>query len=276
MNKALIDLLRCPVCGADGTADEHQTCFRCTGARTHCFDFSRSGYLNLAGPHAGAGDLKAAVRARSLFLESGYYAPLSDAINALLDDYRVNTVLDAGCGEGYYTNRAAQNRLALGVDLSTVGIDHAAKTAKRLQNGAGFTVASLFKLPVADQSFDAIINLFAPCAEDEFLRVLKPDGYMILVAAGEKHLFGLKNVLYDNPYSNLGRADLPQKAELVQTKKVCYEIEVEGQDKIDALFSMTPYYWRTSERDKAKLTDLQTLKTEVDFDIFVYQRGPNR
>ena len=42
---------------------------------------------------------------------------------------------------------------------------------------------------------------------------------------------------------------------------------------IDALFSMTPYYWRTSEKDRAKLDALEQLTTELDFDIFVFRKG---
>jgi 23S rRNA (guanine745-N1)-methyltransferase len=161
----------------------------------------------------------------------------------------------------------------LRIDLSSAGIDHAAKIAKRLGNGAGFVVASLFTMPVADASMDAVTNIFAPCAEDEFCRVLKNGGYLIVVAAGERHLLGLKRVLYENPYYNPERADLPQKMTLVSKENLTYEIEVDGQDAIDALFSMTPYYWRTSEKDKAKLASLQSLKTEVDFDIYLYRKG---
>lgn len=273
MKKSVTDLLRCPVCGTSGTESENQKSFFCTGVRKHCFDFSKSGYLNLAGPHGGAGDLKSAIRARSLFLESGYYEPLSASINAILSKLGVSSVLDAGCGEGYYTNRMTSAAdTVMGIDLSTAGIDHAAKDAKKANNGAGFAVASLFHLPIADSSLDAITSLFAPCAEEEFLRVLKPDGYLILVGAGERHLFGLKRVLYDDPYINTGRADLPKSMYKADQKKLTYEITVEGREAIDALFSMTPYYWRTSEHDRAKLESLDTLKTTVDFDIYIYQK----
>lgn len=273
MKPLITTLLRCPVCGCDGVPSEDGKIFRCTGKKTHCFDFSKSGYLNLAGPHGGAGDLKSAVRARSLFLESGYYEKLSDAVNQILSDIRASRVLDAGCGEGYYSNRMAQKRIVLGVDLSTVGIDHASKYARRDDLDAGFVVASLFQLPVADASFDAVTNLFAPCAEEEFLRVLRAGGYLILVSAGEKHLFGLKKVLYENPYENQERADLPQNMELISKQQLTYEINVEGRDRIDALFSMTPYFWRTSEQDKAKLQSLDILNTEVDFTIYLYRKG---
>lgn len=273
MNPLHISLLSCPICGADCTCTEDGRVLKCLGARTHCYDFSKSGYVNLSGPHGGAGDLKAAVRARSTFLDAGYYEPLANEICKILKEHGAATVLDAGCGEGYYTNGMAKDCAVIGADLSVAGIDHAAKTEKREQNNASYIVASLFTLPIKEKSLDAITNLFAPCAEDEFLRVLKDDGIVVLVAAGERHLFGLKQAIYENPYSNLGRADLPQKMELVEKRRLTYEIEITGTQMIEALFSMTPYYWRTSEQDKAKLSALEALKTEVDFDIFLYRKG---
>lgn len=275
MTPDILRILRCPVCGAPLSADleEGKTC-RCAGARTHCFDFARSGYLHLGGPHAGDGDNKAAVQARRAFLDAGYYQPLSEAINQILDEYSCRTVVDAGCGEGYYTNRMAGSvRDVLGIDLSRAGIDYAARRAKQQQTRAGFAVASLFEMPIASASVDAVVNVFAPCAEEEFLRVLKPNGVFVLVGAGERHLMGLKKAIYQNPYENAGRADLPKGMTLIEKKELRYEAVVEGREMIDALFSMTPYYWRTSEKDRAKLNVLDRLVTELDFDIFVFRKG---
>ena len=36
---------------------------------------------------------------------------------------------------------------------------------------------------------------------------------------------------------------------------------------------MTPYYWRTSEADKEKLLGVESLKTEVEFEIYVYKKS---
>lgn len=218
------------------------------------------------------GDGKAAIRARSAFLSAGYYQPLCDRIDRILMDLGAKTVLDAGCGEGYYTNRIARGRRVLGVDLSRDGIDHAAKEARRLASGAGFAVCSLFELPVANNSFDAVTNLFAPCAEAEFTRVLRPGGTLIVVGAGALHLMGLKQVLYEAPRTNPGRADLPQVLTLERRERLTGEMTVEGAEAIDALFSMTPYYWRTAERDRAKLSGLSSLCTAYDFDIFLYRK----
>lgn len=271
MNQTVLEFLKCPVCGAPLNRDE-KVC-RCTGAKVHCFDFAKSGYLNLSGPRGGEGDLKDAVRARRLFLDAGYYQPLCDRVDALLTDCGVTSFLDAGCGEGYYTNRLAMHRDGVGIDLSRAGIEVASKRAKAQESRAGFAVASLFSMPVADGAVDGVVNLFAPCAEQEFLRVLKPGGVLLLVGAGERHLMGLKQVLYDDPYLNPGRADLPKSMEQISSERLTYTVTVEGQEQIEALFSMTPYYWRTSEADHAKLKGLERLTTEVDFDILLFRKG---
>ncbi len=271
LNATILEALRCPICKAELHVVGDKSC-KCAGSRSHCFDFSKSGYLNLGGAHAGEGDSKAAVLARRAFLDAGYYQALSDRIDALLLESAAKFVLDAGSGEGYYTNRLAHNRDMLGVDLSRDGVDYAARRAKQTQTRAGFAVASLFELPVKDESVDAVINLFAPCAEAEFLRVLKKGGILILVGAGEHHLMGLKRVIYENPYLNQMRADLPVQMQPIGRERIRQEITVAGREMIDALFSMTPYYWRTSPQDKQKLQSVDTLTTEVDFDIFIYRK----
>ncbi len=273
MNQRVISLLKCPVCGAGMQADADGRVIRCCGARTHCYDVARSGYLNLTSPADGVGDGKEAIRARTRFLGSGYYAPLCDTVNGLLCELGAATVLDAGCGEGYYTNRMDTGGTVVGVDLSRDGIDVAAKYAKQNGTHAAFFVGNLFKLPVLEGTIDAVTNLFAPCAEAEFSRVLRQNGSLLLVGAGERHLLGLKERLYDTPYLNPGRADLPLHMRLVKERRLSYEITVEGQEMIDALFSMTPYYWRTSESDRKRLKDLDVLSTEVDFNIYVFEKG---
>lgn len=272
MNQRVRAILKCPVCGERMQTDTDGRVVRCLGARTHCYDVARSGYLNFTSPGDGVGDGKAAVRARTQFLGGGYYEPLSDAVNAILDELNAATVVDAGCGEGYYTNRMAQGRTVLGVDLSRDGIDSAAKSAKRNGTDASFFVGSLFKLPVREGSIDVVTNLFAPCAETEFLRALRVGGYLVLVGVGERHLLGLKERIYDNAYLNPGRADLPTKMKLTDERRLSYEIEVCGQPMIQALFSMTPYYWRTCESDRNRLLGLEALTTTVDFNIYVFKK----
>lgn len=269
--------LICPVCKADMGLTDDKKSFVCAGdGKRHCFDLAKSGYLNLALSHGAGGDSKEAVRARTSFLEAGYYEGISDAVNELISKYAPSLAVDAGCGEGYYTNRAAKYAPEcdfVGFDLSKHGAEYAAKSASReAVDNAFYAVSSIYTMPLGDGSADMILNIFAPCAEDEFSRVLKDGGYLVLVGAGERHLFGLKSVLYDEPYLNATREDLPKSLEFVEKRKVSYTVTVKGNDNIQNLFSMTPYYFRTSLEDKKKLDGLDELTTEVDVDIFVYKK----
>ena len=183
-------------------------------------------------------------------------------------------IVDAGCGEGYYSCRISDEGYnVLGFDLSKDAVNSGAKRAKREKNdNTFFGVASVYSLPLKDSSADALVNIFAPCAEEEYLRVLKNDGVFAFVYAGEKHLMGLKRALYDIVYENEERADLPKRMELLNRRRVLYEITLEGNAQIQNLFSMTPYYWRTSLEDKKKLCGLDKLTTDVDMIIEIYKK----
>ena len=72
----------------------------------HSFDVARSGYVNLLlSQQTGRkhqGDEKRMVKARSAFLERGYYDPMRQELikQGLAAARQGMTVLDAGCGEG--------------------------------------------------------------------------------------------------------------------------------------------------------------------------------
>ena len=270
--KSLIDILKCPVCGAQ-MAREGNALF-CAGARRHCYDISAAGHVNLAGAkQAGGGDDSALIRARTAFLGKGHYAPIAERVCRILEQIcKGGTVLDAGCGEGYYAAQMARAGFSvLGVDLSKRGVMHAAKNAGRAGLDALFAVAGIFTLPVADESVDAVVSLFAPVCEEEFLRVLKPGGVLILVGAGPAHLFSLKRVLYDTPYENEARADQPRGMTLLQKDRVRYTFAADNATLQD-LFAMTPYFYRTSKEGTERLAATPSLDVDVDVEVAVYQK----
>ena len=84
-------------------------------------------------------------------------------------------------------------------------------------------------------------------------------------ANGENHLFELKEKIYDKPYKNDEK--LPETKELIlkATHKVKEKITLNSKEDIESLFMMTPYYYRTSEKDKDKLNGLDTLEVTVEF-----------
>ena len=267
-------ILICPVCKSELERDEKS--YFCLGQKRHCYDISSAGHTNLCPGKSTGGDDKKAVRSRTDFLNLGYYQPISEKICEVLNDLSADSVvIDAGCGEGYYSNRLAQSTGALvyGFDLSKEAIISASKSAKRqgIAN-ASFFVGGIYNLPVCDGGADVITNIFAPCAENEFLRALKDGGRLVAVTAGRDHLYGLKAAIYDEVYINEARADMPKEMVLEQSHSVKYEIEINDAQTIQNLFSMTPYSYRTSEKDLQKLMALTSLKTIVDVDIFVYRK----
>lgn len=267
------DLLKCPLCG--GVVAREGNSLFCDGARRHCFDFSSTGYVNLTSARAsGGGDDATLIAARTAFLSSGAYAPIADAVCGLLTKYAPEgTVVDAGCGEGYYTLKMAEAGFCtLGFDLSKNGIKHAAKGARAANAGAFFAVSGIFDLPLRDASVDAVVSLFAPVAEQEFLRVLKPGGILLLAGAGADHLLDLKRVLYDTPYQNKPRADLPQSMQLLEEQHLRFTMEL-TQEGLQALFAMTPYYYRTPRAGKEKLDALASLAVGAEVDFSVWQKN---
>ncbi len=273
---AIVDkILRCPVCSADMYVSENRKSAYCRGERRHCFDFSSDGYLGLS--LCGGGDSKAAVRARKDFLGGGYYSGAADAICRTLAEYVSDapSIIDAGCGEGYYTSRIADmSSCAVGFDLSKFACAYGAKSAaKEGRNNLLYATASVFELPVKNDSADCVVNIFAPCAEEEFSRIIKRGGILAVVGAGENHLMGLKRVLYDTTYQNRERADLPCRMKRIDRAIFSDKIRVEGHENIMNLFAMTPYYWRTGEDDRAKLEKAETIETEIEFEINVYKNS---
>ncbi len=286
---SLVERLVCPVCGSPLRVSAGGGTLLCAGdggqGRTHCFDGSAAGYVPLAPRHSGGGDSKEAVRARTAFLSAGYYAPAAEAIARTVCDCTPQGchVLDAGCGEGYYSSRMAADGFAvMGVDLSKFAVEAAAKAARAIRIRVGqampttlYAVGSVFELPVRDGSFDTVTNIFAPCAPAEYARVLAPGGYLIVAGAGERHLLGLKEILYDDPYLNEPRRDLPIEGDglvLREVRHARFTVTVEKREHIAALFSMTPYYWRTPRGSRDRLDALECLQTEVAFDLYVYQK----
>jgi 23S rRNA (guanine745-N1)-methyltransferase len=279
MNPSL--LIKCPVCGASLQADESGRSFRCCGVRkSHCFDIAAGGYVNLISGHASGGDSKEAVRARTAFLEKDHYATIGDAVIEILREVgninESSLVVDAGCGDGYYLNRALRTLgcRGLGFDLSKFAVDHAAKSARRggLSEKSFYAVSSVFELPLADACADAVINLFAPCVEAEYCRVLKPGGALVVVGAGEEHLYELKKAVYDEVYLNDTRADLPNNMELIERRRVDFTVSLTTPEEIESLFSMTPYYYRTSKEGVARLAATPSLAVDVDAEILIYRK----
>ena len=167
-------------------------------ANNHSFDVARSGYLNLLQPQdrrsKNPGDTPEAVAARRRFLERGFGDPLVEAIVRALPMREGESLLDAGCGEGHHTEaiRRAYGVEACGVDISVPAIELAAKRYPECQ----WVVANADRfLPYADGSFNAVTSITARLSVDEFARVLKPEGTLLVAIPGADDLVELREAV---------------------------------------------------------------------------------
>lgn len=253
----------CPVCKSKMFNLENS--LRCLLG--HSFDKAKEGYVNLLLKNASGkrhGDDKLMVEARKSFLDKGYYLRLRERIGAILGSD--NLVLDSGCGEGYYTSYFAENNTLLGIDISKDAVKAAAKRNKK----ATFAVASIAQIPLSDASVDAVVNIFAPDSQKEFLRILKRGGRLITAQPMENHLFELKQAIYENPYKNPPLNPQKDGFKINSVNEVKYKINLETAEDIEALFKMTPYYYKTSAADQQKLKTLNSLTVSLEFVITEY------
>ena len=272
-----MSLFVCPICGA--ALEREPGRYRCPAG--HSYDVARSGYVHLLPANRMhskmPGDDKGMAAARAAFLSKDYYAPLRDALCSIALERTgpAPRVLDTGCGEGYYTSavyRALRDagkapRMA-GTDISKAILRRAAKREKDVE----FAVASSYHLSVADGAVDLLVNCFSPLAIEEFRRVLSPGGAFVYVVPSEKHLWELKQVLYDRPYENgVKREDYPGFRWL-EAVPLRYSVHLDRSEDVMALFGMTPYAWKTPRAGVARLKALTELDTEIGFDIHVYER----
>ncbi len=267
----------CPVCG--GTLQYVSKSLQCEN--NHNFDIAKSGYVNLLLSQKSSakhhGDDRLMVRSRCDFLEKGYYSHLLGAVcEAVEKNVRDGcAILDAGCGECYYSaniyERLLSNKINctfLGADISKDALALGAKRNRNLK----LAVASVSCLPVADNSCDMVLSIFAPLAEREFFRILKAGGKLIRVIPLEKHLWSLKKAVYDSPYENGSESTDIEGFKLNDFQKVCKSIHLSCNEDIINLFRMTPYYYKTGADDQQKLQNFDSLDTETEFGILTYEK----
>ncbi|MFG2631742.1 putative RNA methyltransferase [Streptomyces sp. NPDC048473] len=226
-----LDLLRCPTCRTrlhpDGGA------LRCPAG--HTFDIARHGYVSLlTGSRATSGDDAAMARARDRFLSTGRYGPILQAVAHLAAGAapEQGTVVDVGCGTGYYLAGVLDQlpgARGLGLDTSVRALRSAARAHKR---AAAATWDVFRPFPLADGVADVVLDVFAPRNPAEFHRVLRPTGRLVVVRPTGRHLDELRGQV-----SAMVTIDPFKEQRLHQALDPCFEAA--ATEQIEYLTSLT-------------------------------------
>lgn len=266
----------CPIC----KLDMHQTTGGCTCANGHNFDKSKEGYFNLLlssnKNSKDPGDNKEMVHARNDFLSLNTYEPLAVSIANIINEYSKEpiTILDAGVGTGYYINKISSIRTnkkdtLLGIDISKSAVKIAAKHNKSVE----CVVGSVFDLPYKDNSIDVITCIFSPYAMDEYERILKDTGILIIASPKESHLIELRKLLYKDVREVENSMPI-KNFSILKKEEVTYSFELSSKQDISNILTMTPYVYRAPKESVEKVRQLDRLALTASFDITVLKK-PN-
>ena len=257
-------VLVCPVCGGGLGLTAAGRSLACSAG--HSFDIARQGYVNLYRGKPVNEYSKESFRQRQQILEKGMYSHILEEICSFLQAVcgagRPRLLLDAGCGEGYYTREIAA-RLGgcgldfYGVDLSRDSVQLAASTANQAGGAASaikWLVADIGHLPVRDGSVDFLLDIFTSAIYEEFQRILSPDGYLIKVIPGEGHVKELREAassqLHHKDYKERkGTAVFSEHFETILNKTVSQTFAVTPEER-DVFIHMTPLLFHV---DKTKV-----------------------
>ncbi|KAF7786303.1 23S rRNA (guanine745-N1)-methyltransferase [Pseudoalteromonas rubra] len=262
---------RCPICSAPLT--EQDKTLRCE--HNHQFDVAKEGYVNLLPVQfkksRQPGDNLDMVQARRNFFATEHYQFLQTHLAHTIATLANESVIDLGCGEGFYTQAIANTLPAtsqvFGVDISKPAIRYAAKRYPQVR----FSVASIKDTPFVEHQADVLLSVFAPVFADEMARLLKPEGQLLVVSPGPKHLYELKTHIYDKvrlhdaPDCPKGFTEVAQE-HLEQTHKV-------ATDVIKHLIKMTPFAWKFKESHYQALDQASHHEVTFSFLITRYQKS---
>ena len=270
MTEETIALLRCPLCrGALTRSGGSLVC-----GKRHCFDVARQGHVNLVPAQRESFYRRELFESRAAVFAAGVFAPVVCAIGETIDrlvQAERPVLVDAGCGEGYYTKSVCPDRAMtrIGFDLSK----EAVKLAARGQSGASFLVADLANIPLGDGCADVLLDVFTPANYAEFTRVLKPGGVLIKLWPRSGYLCQLRGAArgllrHDTYYDSRVAEYLDAHARMLERRTITYTLPVDAA-LAEHLARMTPML---ADVDLSAL-DLSGV-TEITIDMNLYAGTP--
>ncbi|HEV6595160.1 TPA: methyltransferase domain-containing protein [Streptococcus pneumoniae] len=257
----------CPICQENLTLLE--TNFKC--CNRHSFDLAKFGYVNLAPQIKQSANYdKENFQNRQQILEAGFYQAILDAVSDLLASSKTTTtILDIGCGEGFYSRKLQEShseKTFYAFDISKDSVQIAAKSEPNW--AVNWFVGDLARLPIKDANMDILLDIFSPANYGEFRRALSKDGILIKVIPTENHLKEIRQRVQDQltnkEYSNQDIKEHFQEHFTILSSQTASLTKTITAEQLQALLSMTPLLFHVdqSKIDWSQLTEI-TIEAEI-------------
>ena len=257
----------CPICRENLTLLESS--LKCNNL--HSFDLAKFGYVNLAPQIKQSANYdKENFQNRQQILEAGFYQAILEVVSDLLSNSKnAKTILDIGCGEGFYSRKLQEShseKTFYAFDISKDSVQIAAKSEPN--RAVNWFVGDLAHLPIKDDSMDILLDIFSPANYGEFRRVLSKDGILIKVIPTENHLKEIRQKVQDQltkkDYSNQDIKNHFQNNFTILSSKTASLTKPITADQLQALLSMTPllFHIDQSKIDWSQLTEI-TIEAEI-------------
>ena len=256
----------CPICQENLTLLE--TSLKCDNR--HSFDLAKFGYVNLAPQIKQSANYdKENFQNRQQILEAGFYQAILEAVSDLLSNSKnAKTILDIGCGEGFYSRKLQEShpdKTFYAFDISKDSVQIAAKSEPNW--AVNWFVGDLARLPIKDGSMDILLDIFSPANYGEFRRVLSKDGILIKVIPTENHLKEIRqraqDQLTNKGYSNQDIKDHFQNNFTILSSKTASLTKPITAEQLQVLLSMTPLLFHV-DQSKIDWNDLTEITIEAE------------
>lgn len=257
----------CPICQENLTLVESS--LKC--CKRHSFDLAKFGYVNLAPQIKQSANYdKENFQNRQQILEAGFYQAILEAVSDLLSNSKnAKTILDIGCGEGFYSRKLQESHLDKTFYAFDISKDSVQIAAKSEPNWAvNWFVGDLARLPITDASMDILLDIFSPANYGEFRRVLSKDGILIKVIPTKNHLKEIRQKVQDQltnkDYSNQDIKNHFQEHFTILSSQTASLTKTITADQLQSLLSMTPLLFHIDETkiDWSQVTEI-TIEAEI-------------
>ena len=256
----------CPICQENLTLVESS--LKCENR--HSFDLAKFGYVNLAPQIKQSANYdKENFQNRQQILEAGFYQAILETVSDLLSNSKnAKTILDIGCGEGFYSRKLQErhpDKTFYAFDISKDSVQIAAKSEPNW--AVNWFVGDLACLPIKDASMDILLDIFSPANYGEFRRVLSKDGILIKVIPTENHLKEIRQKVQDQltkkEYSNQDIKNHFQEHFTILSSQTASLTKTITAEQLQALLSMTPLLFHI-DQSKIDWSDLTNITIEAE------------